>query len=387
MYSYERCSAESIFSLEVLSLDGVLVLEDGTVYEGQGIGATGTVSGEVVFNTGMTGYQEILTDPSYCGQIVVMTYPLIGNYGINAKDFQSSSPKVRGFVAREWCAEPSHWQATGGIEDYLWAEGIAGLAGIDTRALTRRLREHGTLRGVVATGEAAKRTTEELAALAGGVAMTGLVEEVTTHKPYRIFGTGPRVTVVDLGIKQSILKYLIACDFDITVVPADWDAEQIMRTRPDGVLLSNGPGDPRELTSIIETVGELLGVRPMFGICLGHQVLGLALGGDSFKLSYGHRGANHPVKDLRNDRVYITSQNHGYAVDEASLDPEQVEITHRNLHDDTVEGLQHKHLPVLSVQFHPEAAPGPRDSRHLFRQLQLFMAPDGSKFESCRKIM
>jgi len=349
-------------------MEGLLVLEDGTIWQGKGIGAAGLAMGEVVFNTGMTGYQEVLTDPSYCGQIVVMTYPLIGNYGINPEDFESLGPKVTGFVVREHCRQPSHWQAFQTLNDYLWAEGVVGLAGIDTRALTRHLRKHGTLRGVLAAGKDAQRDREELVTLARTVSLAGLVSKVTTPQPYRIFGGGPRVTVIDLGVKQSILEHLRWLDCDITVVPAHWDAEQIMDTDPDGILLSNGPGDPTELVDLVHTTRELLGVRPLFGICLGHQVMALALGARAFKLRYGHRGANHPVKELTTGRVYITSQNHGYAVDETSLQSKHLLVTHKNLNDGTVEGLRHRYLPAFSVQYHPEAAPGPRDSRHLFQR-------------------
>jgi len=347
---------------------GLLALEDGTIFEGQGVGATGTASGEVVFNTGMTGYQEILTDPSYCGQIVVMTYPLIGNYGFNTVDNQSAAPRVRGFVVREWCAEPSHWQATTDLENYLRAEGIVGLSGIDTRALTRHLRRAGTLGGVIARGEEDELEQEELVALARKAVVTDLVEEVTTPEPYRISGSGPRMTVVDLGVKQNILNQLAVHDYDITVVPATWDANKIISTCPDGILFSNGPGDPRVLDTPIKAARQLLGELPLFGICLGHQVLGLALGGQSYKLPYGHRGANHPVQDLRTGRVYVTSQNHGYAIDADSLGDE-VHVTHRNLNDNTVEGLQHRYTPTFSVQYHPEAGPGPRDSYHIFEQM------------------
>ncbi len=358
---------------------GYLVLEDGSVFAGEGFGAPGAVVGEVVFNTGMTGYQEVLTDPSYFGQIVTMTYPLIGNYGINPVDFESRAPWIRGFIVKELCDQPSHWQAAKSLSDYLAENGIPGLAGIDTRALTRHLRTRGTMRGViVATAEEAG--PEKIAAWveeAKGFECHTHVREVTTPQPYRVFGSGHRVVVVDLGLKQNILRCLTSRDCDLTVVPATMSAQEILELRPEGVMLTNGPGDPTDVPEAIEAVRELVahGNVPIFGICLGHQVLSLALGGRTFKLKYGHRGANHPVKDYITNRVYITSQNHGYAVEEASLPKADVAVTHRNLNDGTVEGMTHLHRPIFSVQYHPEAAPGPEESRYLFdRFLELMEA-------------
>jgi carbamoyl-phosphate synthase small subunit len=366
-------------------MKGYLVLEDGTVFEGELFGAVSTsepISGEVVFNTGMTGYQEVLTDPSYYGQIVTMTYPLIGNYGINPDDFESRQPWVRGFVVKELCDTPSHWQAAQSLSSYLAASGVTGIAGIDTRALTRHLRSAGTLRGVLAgepaaagaeagaTGAGPAAACAGLAALARAFACHDHVLQVTAPQPYRIYGNGRRLVVIDYGLKTNILRCLLDADCDLTVVPATWTAEQILtQLKPDGIMLTNGPGDPADAGYAVETVRQLVahGRVPIFGICLGHQILALALGASTYKLPYGHRGANHPVKDLGSGRVYITSQNHGYAVDERTL-PDGVAVTHRNLNDGTVEGLLHRHLPVFSVQYHPEANPGPRESRYLFER-------------------
>ncbi|HYG57352.1 MAG TPA: glutamine-hydrolyzing carbamoyl-phosphate synthase small subunit [Symbiobacteriaceae bacterium] len=351
-------------------MKGYLVLEDGSVFSGEGFGALGAVSGEVVFNTGMTGYQEVLTDASYYGQIVTMTYPLIGNYGINVADFESRQPWVRGFIVKELCDQPSHWQAVKSLSVYLAENGIPGLAGIDTRALTRHLRTVGTMGGVIATTqeEAGPETIAQWVEMAKGFSINDHVKRVTTAQPYRIFGGGHRVVVIDYGAKENILRCLTARDCDLIVAPATISFRDLMDMEPDGVMLTNGPGNPADLPEAIATVKELVeyGKIPLFGICLGHQILSLALGGKTYKLKYGHRGANHPVKDYITGRVYITSQNHGYAVDEESLDLTQVKVTHRNLNDGTVEGFAHLHKPVFSVQYHPEAAPGPEESRYLF---------------------
>lgn len=353
-------------------MKGYLVLEDGLVFPGEGFGAATELAGEVVFNTGMTGYQEVLTDPSYCGQIVTMTYPLIGNYGINAGDFESRASWVRGFIVKELCHNPSHWQAAKSLSAYLAENGIPGLAGIDTRALTKHLRTAGTMRGVIVTTHDERvpgpDTIAAWVAKAQGFRMQTQVSEVTTAQPYRIFGGGHRVVVVDYGLKENILRCLKAADCDLTVVPAQITAEEILDLRPDGIMLTNGPGDPSDVPHAIEAMRTILqmGTLPVFGICLGHQILSHALGGNTFKLKYGHRGANHPVKDYLTGRVYITSQNHGYAVDETTLNPKEIAITHRNLNDNTVEGMMHLHKPVFSVQYHPEAAPGPQENQYLF---------------------
>ncbi|MFZ5825706.1 MAG: glutamine-hydrolyzing carbamoyl-phosphate synthase small subunit [Bacillota bacterium] len=360
-------------------MKGYLVLEDGSVFAGEGFGAVTELTGEVVFNTGMTGYQEVLTDPSYCGQIVTMTYPLIGNYGINPEDFESRKPWVRGFIVKELCESPSHWQAAKSLSAYLAENGIPGLAAIDTRALTRHLRNAGTMRGMIVTTLSQEEPTAEQiaawAAKAQGFEMHDQVMTVTTPQPYRIFGSGHRVVVIDYGLKENILRSLSERDCDLTVVPAHYTAEQILDLNPDGIMLTNGPGDPTDVPQAIETVRELIhdGELPIFGICLGHQITSLALGATTYKLKYGHRGANHPVKDYTNGRVYITSQNHGYAVDDTTL-PNEVVVTHRNLNDSTVEGIAHRTRPVFTVQYHPEAAPGPQESAYLFDRFIALMA-------------
>lgn len=343
-----------------------LALEDGTVFEGEAFGATGLKEGEVVFNTSMTGYQEILTDPSYCGQIVTMTYPLIGNYGINTEDFESAGPKVRGFIVRELCDLPSNWRSKDNLEEFLKEHNIIGIQGIDTRALTRRLRSHGTMRGIITTDEMAREELIEAAKKAHGLSGQGLVEEVTTKEQYVIEGDKYRVVLMDFGVKQNIVKWLSRLGCTVIVVPAQTSAEEILKLNPDGIMLSNGPGDPKDVLYAVETIKELLGKKPIFGICLGHQLLGMALGADTYKLPFGHRGGNHPVKDLASGRVYITSQNHGYAINSATLKEDEVEVSHINLNDDTVEGLRGKKVPAFSVQYHPESSPGPTDSEYLF---------------------
>ncbi|MBC7105433.1 MAG: glutamine-hydrolyzing carbamoyl-phosphate synthase small subunit [Firmicutes bacterium] len=351
---------------------GVLALENGAVFYGVPLGARGESWGEVVFNTGMTGYQEVLTDPSYRGQIVVMTYPLIGNYGVNDEDREDTRAHPRGFVVREACPAPSNWRATRSLDRYLAEQGIVGLAGVDTRALTRIIRSEGAMRGVIAGAPASE---EELVARARSVPSISeqrLVLEVATDRPYRLPGGGFRVVVVDFGVKESIIRCLRGRGCDVVVVPPTFDAGRIMGCRPDGILLSNGPGDPSGLTFAVEAVRELLGLRPIFGICLGYQVLALALGGKTYKLKFGHRGANHPVKDLLSGRVYITSQNHGFAVEEGSLGGDAL-VTHRNANDGTVEGVAHRYLPAFGVQYHPEAGPGPRDSEYLFDRFLALM--------------
>lgn len=347
-------------------MKGYLALEDGTVLEGQAFGAVGESFGEVVFNTGMTGYQEILTDPSYCGQIVTMTYPLIGNYGVNPEDFEASRSYVRGFVVKEFCSTPSNWRSQETLDAYLNRNRIVGLAGIDTRALTKILRTHGVMRGLIST--IPRKEGELLKKLQSAPPVFGpeLVRTVTTPEVYRVPGSGPKVVVMDFGAKANIVRGLSQLGFDLTVVPSHTAAQEILALNPAGIMLSNGPGDPTDVPEAIATVKALLGKLPIYGICLGHQIIGLALGGATYKLKFGHRGANHPVKDLRTGRVYITSQNHGFAVDAKTLSTD-VEVTHINLNDQTVEGLRHRHLPVASVQYHPEAAPGPEDNFYLFR--------------------
>jgi carbamoyl-phosphate synthase small subunit len=354
------------------SVRAVLALEDGLVFEGRAFGRQGESTGEVVFNTALCGYQEVLTDPSYAGQIVTMTYPHIGNYGINVQDVESARPQVAGFVVREVSTHASSWRASGELDRYLDEAGIVGISDIDTRALTRHLRTHGAQRGVVSSVEG--RGRDELVDRArGSRSMVGLdlAREVTTAEAYagpRPEASDPfRVVAYDFGLKQNILRMLAAAGCEVTVVPAGTSAGDALVHRPDGVFLSNGPGDPEPVDYAIEACREFMERRvPLFGICLGHQILGLACGGSTFKLKFGHRGANHPVKNLRTGQVEITSQNHGFSVDPKLFDRPELELTHVNLNDGTVEGFRHRELPVSSVQYHPEASPGPHDSHYLF---------------------
>ncbi|EEG76872.1 glutamine-hydrolyzing carbamoyl-phosphate synthase small subunit [Dethiobacter alkaliphilus] len=345
-----------------------LGLENGKIFYGKGFGATGSCEGEVVFNTAMTGYQEILTDPSYCGQIVTMTYPLIGNYGINPDDFESRRSHVRGFIVKEACESPNNWRATDTLANYLKENNIIGLTGIDTRALTRTIRQSGTLRGVITTEDCSDEELVEKAKQAKPLSGQNLVEKVTTPRSYTIDGKGRRVVVLDLGMKQSIAQNLSKAGCEVVVMPASATADEILVLNPAGVMLTNGPGDPKDAGQPIETARDLIGKLPLFGICLGHQVLALALGAETYKLKFGHRGANHPVKDLETGKVQITSQNHGYAIDEKTLDGMDLAITHRNLNDGTVEGMTHNRHPLFCVQYHPEAFPGPSDSAHIFER-------------------
>jgi len=351
-------------------MEAVLVLEDGTVFKGLSFGAEGRKPGEVVFNTGMVGYQEIVTDPSYAGQIVTLTYPLIGNYGTTPEDNESAHPQVRGLIVREACPVPSNWRAEKSLSDYLRDFDIVAMEGIDTRALTRRLRTAGTMRGILSTDP---KDVADPAALIEELKSfqpfgRQLLREVSTPKSYQVPGGKYRVAVIDLGIKQNILRLLHAHDCELTVFPHTATAEDILSQNPDGIFLSNGPGDPKDAVEAVETLKEILGRKPVFGICLGHQITALALGANTYKMKFGHRGVNHPVKDLASDRVYITSQNHGFAIDETSIAGKDILVTHRNLNDRTVEGLRHLSLPVFTVQYHPEAAPGPHDSEYLFDQ-------------------
>ncbi len=347
----------------------LLVLEDGTAFAGTAFGAFGERHGEVVFNTSMSGYQEITTDPSYCGQIVVMTYPLIGNYGANPEDVESGRPWVEGLVVREISPVHSNWRAAESLGQFLSRHGVPGISGIDTRALTRHLRSRGAMKGVISSVDLDPASLKRKAQASPGLVGRDLVREVTCAKSYKPAYPGEkrhRVAAIDCGMKRSILDCLAAVGCDLTVFPAAASAADILASNPDGVFLSNGPGDPEGVPYVIETVRGLLGKKPIFGICLGHQMLGLALGGRTYKLKFGHRGANHPVMDQRTGRIDITSQNHGFCVDMDSLDPAVVELTHVNLYDRTNEGMRHRTLPAFSVQYHPEASPGPHDARHLF---------------------
>jgi carbamoyl-phosphate synthase small subunit len=343
-----------------------LLLQDGTIFTGKSFGSEGESTGEVVFNTGMTGYQEVLSDPSYCGQIVTMTYPLIGNYGITRDDFESVRPFIHGFVVREHEAAPSNWRAQYTIDNLLKEYGIIGISGIDTRMLTRILRNYGTMKGILTTSQkSVGELQEQLTAMS---LMTDQVAQVSTKSVYSFRGDKERIVLVDYGSKAGILHDLTKRGCDVVVVPHDATADQIRRLAPDGIMLSNGPGDPKDVPEAVQTIAELLGEIPIFGICLGHQLFALACGADTVKLKFGHRGGNHPVKDLKTNRCYITSQNHGYTVLEESVLNTGLEITHINNNDKTIEGLKHTKHAAFSVQYHPEAAPGPFDSSYLFDQ-------------------
>ena len=384
----------------------LLVLSDGVVFEGEGFGSEGETIAEVVFNTSMTGYQEILTDSSYKGQIVTMTYPQIGNYGINEEDIESQGGiKAEGFIVKEVCEFPSSWRSQTSLIEYMKKSNIVGIQGIDTRALTRHLRNHGAQMGIISTVDSKPESLLEKVRKHPGISAFDLVKEVSTEKIYKWeegcwkwqpaaaeiqnskFKTQNsknsklnssivnrqssirKVVVYDFGIKFNILRNLVDAGFDVTVVPAQTPAEKVLEMNPDGIVLSNGPGDPQTVTYAIESTKKLMGKKPIFGICLGHQILGLAMGGRTYKLKFGHHGGNHPVKDLSTGRVEITSQNHNYCVDINSLKG-KVKLTHKNLYDGTEEGMQHIELPVFSVQHHPEAGPGPNDSAHIFKRFR-----------------
>ena len=352
-----------------------LILSDGTRFEGLSLGAMGTSMGEVVFNTAMMGYQEILTDPSYHFQLVTMTYPQIGNYGVNPKDFESRRIYAGGFIIREYSPVVSHWQATRSLDEYLKHYGVVGISDIDTRQLTRHLRDQGAQMGMITTSDEPADVLMERLKTSKQLVGRDIAQEVTTAQHYdwpldeTINHDQPpafKVAVYDFGVKFSILRALLQHSCDLRVFPARTSAEEVLAWHPDGIFLSNGPGDPEPVAYAVDTVKTLLGKKPIFGICLGHQILGLALGAKTSKLKFGHHGANHPVRHLPSGSVEITSQNHGFIVDADSLPQNEVEITHINLNDGTLEGFRHKTIPAFSVQYHPESAPGPRDSRYLF---------------------
>ncbi|MDD5558358.1 glutamine-hydrolyzing carbamoyl-phosphate synthase small subunit [Candidatus Methylomirabilis sp.] len=390
----------------------LLVLADGTLFEGSSFGAEGETVGEVVFNTSMTGYQEVLTDPSYKGQMVVMTYPLIGNYGINPEDVESTAPAVEGFIVKEASPYPSNWRSTRTLDSYLQEQGVVGIQGIDTRALTRHLRDHGAMEGVISTQDLDPESLAAKAKSSPGLIGRDLVIEVACKesytwrqgtwqlgkryeeqelgvggqgteqrlqlnlfpKPSTLTPTPYRVVVYDCGIKWNILRKLVEAGCDVTVVPPDTPASTVLDLAPDGIFLSNGPGDPEGVPYLIDNVQKLIGIKPIFGICLGHQILGLAFGGRTYKLKFGHHGGNQPVKDLTTGKVEITTQNHGFAVDIASIPDKEIELTHINLNDHTAEGMRHRRLPIFSVQYHPEASPGPHDAGYLFQRFVDVMA-------------
>ncbi|MFO7596514.1 MAG: glutamine-hydrolyzing carbamoyl-phosphate synthase small subunit [Desulfocurvibacter africanus] len=363
----------------------LLALEDGTWFEGRSFTGAGETSGEVIFNTGMTGYQEVLTDPSYVGQMVCMTYPHIGNYGVNLEDVESDRVQVEAFIVKECCPTPSNWRAKESLPGYLKRHRVMGIEGIDTRALTRHLRIHGAQRGIISTEESDPARLSARARELPSMEGLNLADKVTPKGPYVWTGTepkpvtltngnydwpgtGPRVVAFDFGIKWNILRLLAAQGLDLLVVPASFTAEQVDALAPDALFYSNGPGDPAALPDVVGNLRILSERYPVAGICLGHQLLGLAMGGRTFKLKFGHHGLNHPVKDLTTGRIEISSQNHGFCVDVSSLD--FLETTHVNLNDGTLEGFQHKHKPILAIQHHPEAGPGPHDSRYFFSRFR-----------------
>lgn len=374
-------------------MKAVLLLGDGTIFEGSSFGAKGQKCGEVVFNTSMTGYQEILTDPSYNEQIITMTYPLIGNYGTNKDDWESGKIFAGGFIVRENCSYPSSWRSKSSLGEYLKKNNIVGLEGIDTRKLVRHIRSEGAMKGIISSSDLNINKLAKKLESYPGLVGRDIVKDVSVKKQYswdkpvidilNVNKQKPekkyKVVAFDFGIKHNILRLLCSLGCDVRVVPAAASADKVLGQKPDGVFLSNGPGDPAPVTYAVETVKKLLGKVPLFGICLGHQILSLALGGKTYKLKFGHHGANHPVKNLKTGKIEITSQNHGFCVDIDSLNDKDVELTHLNLNDNTLEGLRCKRYPAFSVQYHPEASPGPHDSAYLFAEFIKLMRVDVTK--------
>lgn len=365
-------------------MKGYLVLEDGFVLKGKLFGSTEETIGEVVFNTGMTGYEEIITDPSYFGQIVILTYPIIGNYGINLEDVQSKSPQIKGLIVREFVEAFSNWRGKMTLSEYLAEHKIIGIQQVDTRALVKHIRDKGTMAGVIVSEKVYESVEGSLEALFKnrGELITGetLLERVSTEEAYDIdrAESGKRIAVLDFGIKKNILESLAHRAGKLRVFPAFTSAQDVLAFEPDGIFLSNGPGDPEDYQSVVSVVKELIEKKPTFGICLGHQLIALALGAKTEKLKFGHRGSNHPVKDITIEKVMITSQNHGYVVVESSLEPLDVTITHRNVNDNSIEGLKYNSRPVFSVQYHPEASPGPGDSAYLFDRFMTMMEAENN---------
>ena len=355
-------------------MKGILYLEDGTVYNGDGFGKIGTSVGELVFNTCMTGYQEVLTDPSYAGQIINMTYPLIGNYGTNSFENESEKVYAKGFVVKSVSNNPSNYMSEASLDEMLKDKNVVGVCNVDTRAITKKIRSVGSMKCIISNEDLSIEKLKEI--MDKTELSKSYVKEVSPKEVKHIPGTGFKVALMDFGAKQNIIENLKQRNCDITIFPYNATYNDIMEIKPDGLFLSNGPGDPKEVPETVETVKNLMKSLPTFGICLGHQILALAVGGDTYKLKFGHRGGNHGIYDIERDKAYITSQNHGYAVDEKSIENKGMIVTHRNLNDNTVEGMKHKSLPVFSVQFHPEGAPGPIDTAYLFDKFLTIM--DGS---------
>lgn len=349
----------------------LLILEDGTIFKGTGFGAEKTVSGEVVFTTGMTGYQEAITDQSFNGQLITFTYPMVGNYGINRDDFESIEPTCKAVIVKEHARRASNWRSQMTLDEFLKAKNIPGIAGIDTRMLTRKLRSVGTLKGMIV--DVKEDLTHEFDTLKALVLPTDQVAQVSTTKPYPSPGIGRNVVVIDFGLKHSILRELSKRHCNITVLPYNTTAETVLNLSPDGVMLSNGPGDPKNVTGATDLILGIQGKVPIFGICLGHQLFALANGADTFKMKFGHRGSNHPVREIATGRIDFTSQNHGYAVAADSLAETRLLVTHEEINDGTIEGVRHKDFPAYTVQFHPDAAPGPHDGIYLFDEFMDLM--------------